>query len=59
MSSSRDYADEKLPDMQKIQHASAKTQAEGTFDVICMWNVKDVVTMSAFDATTSNSVWKG
>ena len=59
MSSSSGYADEKLLAEQKLQHATGKAQAEGTFDVIYKWNVKYVVTTSGFDNAASNSGWKG
>ena len=39
--------------------ATGKARAEGICGVLEVWNAQDVITKLIFDATASNSCWKG
>ena len=57
-SGSPDYTDGKLLGVQQIENATGKVQAEATFEMVELWELKDHVKALVFDTTASNSGWK-
>ena len=52
------FTEGKLLGVQKLNKATGRAQAEASFNLIEMWDLKELVKALVFDRTASNTGWK-
>ena len=52
-----DFKDGKLLGVQKLEKATGKAQAQASYELLEVWNLKENVKASVFDTTASNTGW--
>ena len=52
-----DFKDGKLLGVQKLENATGKAQAQASYELLEVWNLKENVKALVFDTTASNTGW--